>query len=188
MIRLHVSTMRVIVRHFSIITWKIITEYLCSLGIPVLQTVWVHKVVTIDIIIVPILLLWYFGKSSSCSVVLGLDRWYAHHRSKRTIQINRSTSFTPSIQCKYPTAANRKKSKTLVQQHILGYLLAAYRHGKPTSKYVWNFIQMQLHQQARRLLLHDPNAFNIYRTMKSAGVIQTSMCNKVKEPPQQQNN
>jgi hypothetical protein len=27
---------------FFIITWKIITQYLCSLGIPVLQMVWVH--------------------------------------------------------------------------------------------------------------------------------------------------
>jgi hypothetical protein len=40
---------------------------LCWLGIPVLQTVRVHYVVTLYITIFPILLLWYFGKSSSCS-------------------------------------------------------------------------------------------------------------------------
>jgi hypothetical protein len=109
----------------------------------------------------------------------------AYHRSKRTIQTNLSASFTPSILCKYPTAAIHKHSKTPVPQHFLGYHLAAYHHVKPTSKYVWNFIQMQLHQPTRRHLLHDPNAFNVYRSKKSTKVNETSRCNKVKEPSQQ---
>jgi hypothetical protein len=33
----------------------------------------------------------------------------------------------------YPNAAIHKQSKTRVPQHILGYLLTAYHHEKPTS-------------------------------------------------------
>jgi hypothetical protein len=104
-----------------------------------------------------------------CSV-----QWYVYttdlNAPFRPICLHHSTH----LYRKYLTAAIHKKSKIPVPQHILGYHLASYHHEKPTSKYAWNFIQMQLHQPTHRHLHHDLNAFNIYRSMKSTGVNQTT--------------
>jgi hypothetical protein len=95
------------------------------------------------------------------------------------------------------------KSNSLTLSLLMLYI---YIYGAPSKArnlmshiYGWDFLLgiwtmhffniCMKNQQIQQLFTHhDPNAFNIYWSMKSAAVNQTSRCDKVKEPPQQQNN